>query len=91
LPVILVVGMRLGCLSHALLTQESIAARGLQLVGWIANTIDPQMSAFKENLQALEKRIPTPCLGVVPYQAQPDFATVESALKQQKLGDIVCA
>jgi dethiobiotin synthetase len=91
LPVILVVGMRLGCLSHALLTQESIAARGLQLVGWIANTIDPQMSAFKENLQALEKRIPAPCLGVVPYQPQPDFATVESALKQQKLGDIVCA
>ena len=91
LPVILVVGMRLGCLSHAMLTVESIRARGLKLVGWVANTIDPQMSAFKENLLSLEKRIPAPCLGVVSYQLQPDFVTVESVLKQQKLGDIVCA
>lgn len=90
LPVILVVGMRLGCLSHALLTAESINARGLNFAGWIANTIDPQMSAYKENLQALEKRIPAPCLGVVSYQQQPDFVTVESVLRQQKLGDIVC-
>jgi dethiobiotin synthetase len=91
LPVILVVGMRLGCLSHALLTVESIHARGLNFAGWIANTIDPQMSAYKENLQALEKRIPASCLGVVSYQSQPDFVTVASELKQQKLGDIVCA
>ena len=91
LPVILVVGMRLGCLSHALLTVECIQARGLNLAGWIANTIDPQMSAFKENLQSLEKRIPAPCLGVVSYQPRPDFVTVESVLRQQKLGDIVCA
>jgi dethiobiotin synthetase len=91
LPVILVVGMRLGCLSHALLTVESIKARNLKLAGWIANTIDPQMTAFKENLQSLEKRIPATCLGVVSYQQQPDFVAVESVLRQQKLGDIVCA
>jgi dethiobiotin synthetase len=91
LPVILVVGMRLGCLSHALLTVESIGARGLKLAGWVANTIDPQMSALQENLQSLEKRISAPCLGVVSYEAQPDHFRVEAMLRQQGLGNIVCA
>ena len=50
LPVILVVGMRLGCINHALLTQQAIAASGLRLAGWIANRIDPAMSRFEENL-----------------------------------------
>jgi dethiobiotin synthetase len=90
LPVILVVGMRLGCLSHALLTAECIFARGLKLAGWIANTIDPQMSAFQENLQSLEKRIPAPCLGVVSYEEQPDFSRAESMLRREGIGNIVC-
>ena len=57
LPVILVVGLRLGCLSHALLTVEAIAARGLRLCGWVANSIDPHMVARQENLQALHVEV----------------------------------
>ncbi len=66
LPVILVVGMRLGCISHALLTVEAIVARGLVLAGWVANTADPDMRFFDENIEALAARIPAPLLGIVP-------------------------
>ena len=67
LPVILVVGMRLGCINHALLTEQAIAARGLPLAGWVANRIDPAMSRFDENLAALQSRLAAPLLGVVPH------------------------
>lgn len=67
LPVILVVGMRLGCINHALLTQEAITSRGLSLAGWIANGVDPDMLRFKENLQALRQRLRAPLLGVLPH------------------------
>jgi dethiobiotin synthetase len=70
LPVILVVGMRLGCLNHALLTAEAIIKDGLRLVGWVANTIDPTMAAFDENLATLKQILPAPCLGVLPYDAE---------------------
>ena len=70
LPVILVVGMRLGCISHALLTVEAIVARGLVLAGWVANTADPDMRFFDENIEALAARIPAPLLGVVPRLEQ---------------------
>ena len=66
-PVILVVGMRLGCLNHALLSAEAIRARGLQLAGWIANCIDPDMMAQNENIKSLETRLNTPLLGIMPY------------------------
>jgi dethiobiotin synthetase len=72
LPVILVVGMRLGCLNHALLTAQSIAASGLPLAGWVANRIDPAMPLFDENVQALRERLPAPLLGVLPYQMSAD-------------------
>lgn len=68
LPVILVVGMRLGCINHALLTAEAIAARGLTLAGWVANQIDPDMACVAENLAALQQHLGVPCLGHVPYQ-----------------------
>ncbi len=74
LPVILVVGMRLGCINHALLTCQAIAARGLKLAGWIANHIDPAMSRFEENLAALCARIDAPLLGVIPAASSPDAA-----------------
>jgi dethiobiotin synthetase len=74
LPVILIVGMRLGCINHALLTQQAIAARGLKLVGWIANHIDPAMSRFDENLQTLKARIEAPLLGVIPAHSTPETA-----------------
>ena len=80
LPLVLVVGMRLGCLNHALLTAEAIAARGLTLAGWVANHIDPHMAAAQENLNALHEHLLAPCLGEVPYQAQPDFHTTATAL-----------
>lgn len=67
LPVILVVGMRLGCLNHALLTAEAIANRGLFIAGWVANRIDPAMSRFEENLATLKELLDAPLLGVVPY------------------------
>jgi len=67
LPVIFVVGMRLGCINHALLSTEAIAARGLPIAGWVANRIDPAMSRFEENLATLENLLPAPLLGVVPH------------------------
>lgn len=76
IPVILVVGMRLGCISHALLTVEAIQARGLAMAGWVANRIDPDMAAFEENLAALQQRIPAPCLAVVPWNGEPDFSSL---------------
>ena len=71
LPVVLVVGLRLGCLNHALLTAESVAARGLPWAGWIGNHIDPAMACQAENLDALRARLPRPCLGVQPFAADP--------------------
>jgi dethiobiotin synthetase len=67
LPVILVVGLRLGCINHALLTVEAIRARGLQLAGWVANCIDPGMARQEENLATLKLNIDAPLLGIVPF------------------------
>jgi dethiobiotin synthetase len=72
LPVILVVGMRLGCISHSLLTVEAIQARGLHLAGWIANQIDPGMRHAAANLEALKARIPAPLLGHIPHLVPAD-------------------
>ena len=65
-PVILVVGMKLGCINHALLTVEAIQRDGLTLAGWVANFHSGSMVAQEENLTALRDRIPAPCLGEVP-------------------------
>lgn len=67
LPVILVVGMKLGCINHALLTAEAIANDGLPLAGWVANCREPAMAELEANIQTLQQQIPAPCLGVVPY------------------------
>ncbi len=69
LPVVLVVGMRLGCLNHALLTSEAIRRRGLHLAGWVANVLDPTMTALEDNLATLYARLDAACLGVLPYCA----------------------
>jgi dethiobiotin synthetase len=74
LPVLLVVGMRLGCLNHALLTADAIGASGLPFAGWIANAIDPAMAAAEENVAALEERLEAPLLGRLPHGPAPDPA-----------------
>lgn len=71
LPVILVVGLRLGCLNHALLSTEAIQADGCRLAGWIANRVDPAMEAVEENLATLRELLPAPCLGVLPHGIPP--------------------
>lgn len=79
-PVVLVVGMRLGCLNHALLAAEAIANRNLTLAGWVANRIDPAMARFEANLETLRTRLNAPLLGVVPHGASPDQAAPELRL-----------
>lgn len=69
LPVILVVGVRLGCINHAVLSAEAIARDGLRLVGWVANIVDPATSRLDDNLATLEQLLPAPCLGRVPRLA----------------------
>jgi dethiobiotin synthetase len=71
LPVILVVGMRLGCLNHALLTARSIQASGLPLAGWVGNCIDPSFACLEQNLHALEARLAAPMLGRIPWLREP--------------------
>jgi len=66
LPVILVVGMKLGCINHALLTQEAIKARGLKIAGWIANSLSSEMFLLKENIDTLQAKIDAPFLGLIP-------------------------
>lgn len=72
LPVVLVVGLRLGCLNHALLTAEAIRARGLTLAGWVANRVDPDMPAAGENVAYLRARLGAPLLAEVPFQELPE-------------------
>jgi len=67
LPVVLVVGLRLGCLNHAYLTARAIAADGARLAGWIANDIDPAMARADDNFGLLSQRLPAPCLGRLPH------------------------
>lgn len=79
LPVILVVGMRLGCINHALLTVEAIATRGLRLAGWVANTVDANMLYPQENIAALRERIAAPMLGHIPRLNVPDHEKAKAA------------
>ncbi|RWU23656.1 dethiobiotin synthase [Pseudomonas alkylphenolica] len=81
LPVILVVGVRLGCISHALLSAEAIARDGLQLAGWVANIVDPRTSRLEENLATLAERLPAPCLGRVPKLKQASAERVAEYLQ----------
>jgi dethiobiotin synthetase len=71
LPVVLVIGLRLGCLNHALLSARAILADGCRLAGWIGNRIDPAMAALEDNLETLRGMLPAPCLGVLPYGLDP--------------------
>ncbi len=80
LPVVLVVGLRLGCLNHAALTAEAIAARGLRLAGWIGNVVDPAMSGLDDNVATLRRWIDAPHLGTIPRLLRPDAHAAASHL-----------
>ena len=72
LPVVLVVGLRLGCLNHALLSARAIAADGVHLAGWIASHVDPDMARVEDNIEMLRARLPAPCWGVLPHAPDAD-------------------
>ncbi|MBW7984411.1 dethiobiotin synthase [Enterobacillus tribolii] len=72
LPVILVVGIKLGCISHAILTAQAIANDGLPLLGWVANRINPGLAHYAETIDALRQKIPAPLLGEIPYLFRPE-------------------
>ncbi len=80
LDIILVVGLRLGCLNHALLTVESIKSRGLNLLGWVSNQVDPEMIYVRENINTLKKRIDAPLIGEIPYMENPSPYLVKNFL-----------
>ena len=87
LEVILVVGLRLGCLNHALLTAESVKHRGLRLRGWVASAIDAHFERREANLAALEARIDAPCVAVLPHSPRWDAAAIPKELLD-KLGEL---
>lgn len=80
LPVILVVGMRLGCINHALLTAQAAHQRGLRLAGWVANRVDPDMLRFEENLESLRERIDAPLLAVIGHRERGAAIDIDQAL-----------
>ncbi len=80
LPVIMVVGMRLGCLNHAWLTAEAIRRDGLPLAGWVSSHIDPEMPAYQESLDTLERCLPAPCLGHIPFSHNPQGIDIQKHL-----------
>jgi dethiobiotin synthetase len=80
LPVVLVVGLRLGCLNHALLTAQAIESAGLPFAGWIANGIDARMAAVEENVAALRSRLRAPLLGRLPHSPQRDARVLAGGL-----------
>jgi dethiobiotin synthetase len=87
IPVILVVGMKLGCINHALLTVESILNKKQKLCGWVANRIDGDMQAYEENFSFLKEKIKAPCLGEVPYFKDFDPYKASKFIDINKLND----
>ncbi|MFQ3323506.1 MAG: dethiobiotin synthetase [Pseudomonadales bacterium] len=85
IPVILVVGMKLGCINHAILTVEAIRNDGCVLAGWVANVVDKDMAELEANFSALQSRIAAPCLGLVPYIPNVTPADVAAKLALNKL------
>ena len=85
LPVILVVGMKLGCISHSLLTAEAIARDGLKLAGWVANNPGESMACYEENLKSLKALLPAPCIGEVPFLPQAGAETAAAYLDMDAL------
>lgn len=81
LPVVLVVGLRLGCINHARLSVRAIRDDGVELIGWIANEVDPAMARIDDNFEILRQRLPVPCWGRLPHASRPDPATLAKHLE----------
>ncbi len=81
LPVVLVVGLKLGCLNHAQLTARAIGDDGCELVGWIGNRVDPGMARPEENVATLRRLLPVPCLGTLPFAEAPDPSALAPRLR----------
>lgn len=79
-PVVMVVGLRLGCINHALLTAEAVRADGLRLAGWVANQVDPGMAGLAENLATLDSMLGAPRIGFIPWRAGIDARTAAGLL-----------
>ncbi|TDQ43539.1 dethiobiotin synthase [Tepidicella xavieri] len=92
LPMVLVVGLRLGCINHAILTAEAMAARGLRLAAWVGNTVDPAMLHLSDNIATLEhefqRRFRVPCLGVVPRLPEATAQAVAPHLDSEVLAGL---
>ena len=86
LPVVLVVGVKLGCLNHARLSMQSIQAKGCQVSGWIGTQVEKDMPVFAENISTLNEYLEVPCLGVIPYLLE---ATAESAADYMNIEQLV--
>jgi dethiobiotin synthetase len=89
LPVLLVVGMRLGCLNHALLTAAAIAARGLRLTAWIANHVDSELLRADANIAALERRLYAPCVARIPFQRVPEPQHIATLLQMERVLGVI--
>ena len=90
LPVLLVVGIRLGCLNHALLTAEAVRADGLTLAGWVASVLDPEDPRAGAQVESLARRLPGPLVGMVPYLERPCAAAAAGHLRPQALRGVQC-
>lgn len=86
LPVVIVVGMRLGCLNHALLTADAVRAAGLHLAGWAASHVDPDMMCADDNVEALKARIGAPLVARIPYTRAPDAASLAHYVDSSGIG-----
>jgi len=89
LPVILVVGLKLGCINHARLSMQAIQARGCRVMGWVGSQIDPEMMNVDENIKTLKQYLPVQCLGVVPWLEERDTETVAGYIDSEALIDLV--
>jgi len=85
LPVVLVVGMRLGCLNHAVLTAAAVEARSLKLAGWVANQIDPDMACANENVATLAQRLAAPCIGRIAFARAPRAERIAGSIRTAEL------
>jgi dethiobiotin synthetase len=89
LPVIMVVGLRVGCLNHALLTAQAIRQRGLTLAGWVANQIESDMLFVQDSIAALEQRLQAPLIGAIPYRQGLSVEEVAKFLRTDFLGELI--